>query len=445
MKTTTDLLKMKNILYINDLRKLPNYGCRTTGRALEELLRKQNTVLRRDGLETVLNSGWDFYAVNPFYCGGVVPSSLYHFFWQMRHKIAYPYLTIKRINRLFGREDDYIADCPFESVKRYFKFLKYSQELQSLENDFELSDAVVINGEGTLILGNPMNRDARYLLFILALSLLKQKPVYLLNAMITECPFTGCSITAKKQTAELLSSCKVIACREKESLDYVNGLIGSDKTKLIPDALFTWKERFLRAAAAIKSDPSLAITFRSNLEFSDPILDKPYICVSSSSSAHRFGVTVPKQMVKLAKALSGLGCRVIFIATCAGDQHLENAAREANVAYLPPDLPVMAGAGILAGALVYVTGRYHPAIMAAAGGVPTIFLGSNSHKTRSVQKLLNYDKCIEFPICLSDSDINAIVDLAINYISNRNVISKKVSEAVDKRSREALAFSKIID
>lgn len=92
----------------------------------------------------------------------------------------------------------------------------------------------------------------------------------------------------------------------------------------------------------------------------------------------------------LTQALKKLGQPLVLVQTCEGDAFLEDVAKEAGVPFIPVNIPVMAGAAVLARAEVFVSGRWHPSIMATLGGTPCVFLGSNSHKTRSLQEQIGY-------------------------------------------------------
>ncbi len=369
-----------NLLYINDLRSLPNFGCRTTGSALEEMLKKKHTLVRRDGLETIYNSGWDFMSRDCYKVGGIIPEKYYKYFWSKRFSKTSLFRKLRRIDAAMGALHDYISENIEQSVDRFHRFKQNYPVLADLESQMEQSDGVAINGEGTLIFGNPTKRDALYLLFIIALARTKNKPVFLMNAMITQDPYGGASDAMLEQVADLLRYCAVIAARESGSLDFVQRELGCTSGRLIPDALFTWGEKILQAAEAVKLAPELALSYGLTIDSGTLNFREPYICVSTSSSAWRSEKETGVGLVRLATALKTTGLRVYFLSTCAGDNLLGEAAKEAKVVHIPQNLPVLAGAGIIAGASVYVSGRYHPAIMAGAGGVPTVFLSSNSHK-----------------------------------------------------------------
>ena len=85
------------------------------------------------------------------------------------------------------------------------------------------------------------------------------------------------------------------------------------------------------------------------------------------------------------------------------------------------ETPILAAAKILSNARVYVSGRYHPAIMASLGVTPCIFMGSNSHKTLSLQELMNYEIVKEYCAIPTNEDIIEIVHRVVEYADNDNM------------------------
>ena len=411
---------------------------------MEEMLKKANRITRRDGIETIYNSGWDLLSPKPYKIGGVLPDRYFNFLWRRRHSYRSLYKKICRLDAATGALKDYICEDPEQSLNRFHQFKTKYPDLAELEVQIAQADGVVINGEGTLIFSNPMKRDALYLLFIIALARSVKKPVFLLNAMITECPYSGSDTSVLKKASELLKYCSLIGCREEETFSYTESLVGRASLRLIPDALFTWGERFCQAASAIKTSPELCLPFQTSLDYDALNFRDPYICVSASSSAWRGGKATGASFVQLANHLKKTRLRIYFISTCAGDNLLADAAREARVSHIPQNISVFAGAGIIAGSAAYVTGRYHPAIMAGAGGVPTVFMSSNSHKTKSVQKLLGYDSPQEFSITPSASDISAIVSMVSNMIASREVHAQRIKTHFDMQAARAKEYETIL-
>lgn len=432
------------LLYINNLKSLPNFGCRTTGTALEELLNKKHTVIARDGLETIYNSGWDAYSQQYYKLGGLIPDRIFGYLWRRRSLNRRMFSRVCQIESRMGALLDYITQDVHQSVGRFHQFKHKYPDLRDFEEQVNRANAIAINGEGTLIFGRPTMRDALYLLFVIALARSFGKPVFLLNAMITQCPYTGAEHGVVEQAADLLKYCSVIACREQDSFNFTASIIGSSSLRLVPDALFTWGEKIRHSALAIKQIPDIFLPFGTKLTAADLNFGEPYICVSASSSAWRSGNEAIKCFVKLATALKATGLRIYFIATCAGDAVLHQAAHEASVTLIPQDISALAGAGIIAGASAYISGRYHPAIMAGAGGVPTVFLSSNSHKTRTVQTLLGYDAPKEYGVAPTNIEISAIVSEVEQMILNKNAISKRIRSSFDLQAEKAREFETII-
>ena len=90
------------------------------------------------------------------------------------------------------------------------------------------------------------------------------------------------------------------------------------------------------------------------------------------------------------------------------------------------EFPILAVAKILANARVFISGRYHPSILASLGGTPCLLMGSNSHKTISLQYLLEYDNPIEFSVLPDKDECNKILDLAEEKLSNGNGLREKI-------------------
>ncbi len=405
---------------------------------------KKHSVLRRDGRETVLNSGWDAHSQNLFRIGGGLPTGIANRIWARRYRFPRIYSAFRRLDKAIGAAHDFIDDRPLQSVKNFLSSKSRYKGLGELHDQVKNCDCIVINGEGTMILGNPLSRDAKYLLFLMALGKHEGKPVHLLNAMVTPCPYSGLSLRFEEDIKPVLSSCEQIAAREDVTLRFVKERLPNARTHFIPDALFTWGQRIRNAGVAMSENPGMSVHFQSQLSHNELDFSGDYICVSSSSSAWRDRETAVS-LEHLIKDVKGLGMRVYLIQTCSGDSAMDYLARQTGTTLLPFEIPVLAAAGILSNARVYITGRYHPAIMAAAGGVPTIFMASNSHKTRSVQELLGYVEPFEFPVAPTGDDKREICKTAEKYLNERISMNKQIRENFDLQAERARAFADCLD
>jgi polysaccharide pyruvyl transferase WcaK-like protein len=107
------------------------------------------------------------------------------------------------------------------------------------------------------------------------------------------------------------------------------------------------------------------------------------------------------------------------------------------------ETPIIAAAKILANAQAYVSGRYHPAIMASLGGTPCVFMGSNSHKTWSLQALLEYDKIMEYDSVPSAEEIKKIVADTIKIIGDLE-LRDKIKHRAKSLADEAMQMKNLI-
>ena len=98
----------------------------------------------------------------------------------------------------------------------------------------------------------------------------------------------------------------------------------------------------------------------------------------------------------------------------------------------------------MANAQVYISGRYHPAIMASLGGTPCVFMGSNSHKTWSLQSLLEYDNVIEYSPIPNEIEIAQIISDALK-VANDNVLRSKIRARAKALGEQAIKMKDLIE
>lgn len=431
-------------LYINNLRELPNFGCRTTGIALKKILEKSVQLKQYDAMESVNEGGWDTYARGPLKNGGIIPRYIYNRSWKFRKQAPHAHRLIKLIDQITGGQHDYISTNPNQSVLQYKKFIPENPRIALLEEQINESKGIIINGEGTLIFSNPMLRDALYLLFIIAMAKEKNKPVFLLNSMVAPCPYTGEDKETLERALPLLAYCKKVAVRDHTSYEYLSSKIGSNNLDLIPDALFTLGDDIRAAASIIRKHAWISEPFPSNQDFSNLSFDEPYICVSGSSSAWRHEPEIRTQFKKLISKIKELGYPIYCVETCDGDSFLKQIAESCGVPFVHKNTPVIAAAGIIANSLVYITGRYHPSIMASASGTPCVFLSSNSHKTQSIQTLLGYKNQTEYSICPNESQISNIISHINCLIANRQTYQNEILSNFQIQGEKAMRYATIL-
>ena len=170
---------------------------------------------------------------------------------------------------------------------------------------------------------------------------------------------------------------------------------------------------------------------------------KPYICISGSSSVGVAAsskeeiIYIYKQLVtEVKEAFPDLN--VFLVDVCEGDDFLNDVSKETKTPIISIDTPILSAAKILANARVYISGRYHPSILASLGGTPCVFMSSNSHKTLSVQELLKYEIIKEFNVLPDKEERKKIIELARNRINEGETLRKKIQTRCYELSEETL-------
>jgi polysaccharide pyruvyl transferase WcaK-like protein len=377
--------------------------------------------------------------------GGAVPARLYRHSWRLREQYPGLFERLKKTDEATGALHDFIDEDVRKSLRNFRLFSKVYPELRSFERRLQECDSLVINGEGTLILGNPSSRDALFLIFAIAIAKEIGKSVYLLNAMICGCPYTGLNPKVSAELGRLLGEIELVGCRDHESLQFVRDLSPDANARFIPDALFTWGTRFRKAAQSVPELLDAYVSPITALNGYDFPLDQPYVCVSGSSSAWRDGAKAGASYLELIQSLQKDVCRnVVVVETCDGDGFLRGIAESTGATFFAKDSPAIALGGILSGAKAYITGRYHPAIMASAGGTPCLFMSSNSHKTRSIQGVLRYDSIHEYSSSPRTDEIRSICESVSSLIRNEGEHKARIVAAFDARAAEALEYATCI-
>ena len=144
----------------------------------------------------------------------------------------------------------------------------------------------------------------------------------------------------------------------------------------------------------------------------------------------------------LVKSLKKVFSKVVILQTCYGDRFLEKVAKETKSPFIPVKTNILFGLSILANAKVFISGRWHPSIMASLNGTPCIFLSGNSHKCLAVQHMLEYKNPHEYSCIPNQSETRELVDEFKNLLPNVESERERifaVSEALANDSSQELA------
>jgi len=249
-------------------------------------------------------------------------------------------------------------------------------------------DAVIINGEGAFI-PTGFRAGLHHLTLAYLSSVICKKPTAIVNHT--------CDISHPLlyELVELVyPQLENIAVREACSYRALSRLLGSESNlSLIPDTVFTMRpcsqELWLtlnEQAGYFSAAPTLA-TNKTTLE--------GRICIGGSAE-FRFN---PDKRIDLISTYTELCTRLKRIAPLVlisiehqEQSFMEHVAHRTGVPLVHCTTPVQQGLDILGNSLLYVGGRWHSAIKAAAGGTPSVLFGTNSdYKTKGFNELLDFE------------------------------------------------------
>lgn len=418
------------VLYLADNRNSQNYGCRATSIALSQLIEKKSDLV------ATIYGNYTSHLDNTLYINSM-PRLFYKALsllpkWpKLRFLLSKAFQIIFR--KFYRKFFDYVSHNPEKSIRNFLKLLpanSHLNELNLLEYDF---DTLIVNGEGTMIFSTPARRDALVYLMLCYWALSLGKKVFFLNSMFSECPRSGINLKTIDYAKKVLSRIDLLSVRDYQSLQFVNNYLEIKNAVFLPDALFSWYKLVNDSFKVLNGKYFFPFGYESNDMFDQFDFSQPYICVGGSSSAGRDRENAIHQYSKLVNEIKfSLKANIFIIISCTGDDFLNDVAIKTKCNSIPIDLNILAAAKLLSNAELFISGRYHPSIMASLNGTPCIFLGSNSHKTQSLQEVLGYDKTRIFNDIPSDQDIQEISKLALN---NRS-LGKSLRYTIKKNSKK---------
>ncbi len=404
----------------------PNWGCRATSFALRELLSRDHAIVGT--ITRALLSG-------PLTYDSRLPADLHR---GIVRKFRRP--RVARVPLLGS-----LAFRAIDAAGRYappthdadgdadllWRTRSTSPKSKAIVDAIESCDAIVVNGEGEMIFSTPPRDTLLQTLAICALGNRLGKPIHYLNGMVSRPPGGPANAETVATAAHVLGNA-TMGVRDLQSKALAAELLPGIPAHYYPDALFSWSRHF-RADATSPYDASRLIAWFDRTGTPMPQAARsPYIALSGGSMTARDPERAIGCFTALGNALRALGLPVLLVETCVGDVFLRKVAEQTGLELLRVDTPIMAGAAVMANARLFVSGRWHPGIMAALGGTPCVFMGSNSHKTFSLQQMLDYPMPVEYDAFPAATDIEGImVDARARLaegMDRRNAIATRAAE-----------------
>ena len=421
------------LLYVGDNRNRVNLGCRGTSIALSQLLREKFDI-------GDIICGDDISRVAPVL--GIIPERISRIIRFRKNKPIFNYLG--KLEKKLGYLDDFICENPQESAERLIKNKHKNLFFKKILNKVEDCDILVFNGEGDMIFTTPPRKKLLFLLMVMELANILDKPVFYINAMVSEDPLGKVNQKTLNTSIKYLEKCSLVALRDPQSFDLVKSFNADINAYLIPDALFTWN-KYYAGEFILPSNGDFIIPHpESNEYFGKFDFSKPYICIGGTSSSPNDYADAIKAYTRLVESSKSLGFNIFLIECCDGDFFLEKVAENTGVPFVPANIPIIAAGAILAHSRLFISGRHHPSIFASLGGTPCIFLGSNSHKMKSLQKVLEYKTVREFNSFPTTKDCQEILDLAKDLLEQGDSLRQSIKKTVNKRAEESTKVIEMI-
>ncbi len=330
---------------------------------------------------------------------------------------------------------DAVSDDPAETVRRWRRSGR--EPLAEWIARVERADAVVVNGEGSMIFTTPSRLEQRFHLAVMQLAHEADVPFAYVNALVAD-PANGPRNAATvAATRRLLPQARLVTTRDPWSQAFLREVAPEVDSVYVPDSVFAWNGRVGRGRDLLARPEYLTPFHERPDRLGTWDFQRPYVCVGGSSEAAKDPKRAAASYRRLLQALPELGYPVVVTVSSTGDAFLEELAHELGLPLVPADTNVMVATEILAHAELVVTGRYHPAILAGLGGVPGVLLGADSHKTASVQQMLGYPDIHVFAEQPTAADVSAILQRARSVLAERQRWQEAIKAAVALRAAEA--------
>ncbi len=408
LSTTVDA-HVPTVTLVCDNRDNVNWGCRSTSWALDDMLQSRSTVVDRliradiTRPEPIRPRWWT--SQGP--AAEVARRALFH-----RATPAMFGRRALRVNAALGYHRDYrdpdFAWAASEVVRRRRDVAHFDRLCTAVES----AEMVVINGEGSAILRDPPRRDMLAQFVVIALARHFGRRVAYVNAMVSDSPDKPRSAGTAQAVAEALGACDLVALRDPRSQVVLRAIAPRVESVVVPDALFTWAS-MLGTPEALRPERGAAMSPfpERHLGLDRVLREGSYIAVSGSSHASLDKPRAAHSYSAIVERLRVLGRPIVLVETCSGDDYLTEVGRKVGVPVIPVTVPILQGASLLGSAAVFVSGRYHPSILAACAGTPLVSLRGNSHKVEALRELLGEGDAPVLSEAPTGRELDQLVDL----------------------------------
>ena len=427
------------VFFVGDNRAAINWG-RAASIALSQLLSGAFHISGR-----ITGDFFDLSTAEAGYVGTLMPPRYYrHFRYLLLRQCRRPIAWYIGLEKLFGAKD-FIAEDPTVSVDNLLAHKHRYPALDRIYRQATEADLLVLDGDGDVIFSTPPRRHTLFLLAMIELGIRLKKPVFLVNSMISDCPLSGRNNATLAAARRLFAQCRAVTLRDPESLEYVQREMPEANSTFVPDSLFAWFSLYASGSSCPPLNGDFLLPYPEKDEYWGKLdFSQPYICIGGGALAASQPNKSAQCYARLVDAIRQLGYHVYLTENDLPDSFLHRVAREKNVGIVPAGAPILLCGAVLAHARLFISGRYHPSILASLGGTPCIFLESHAHKMGSLARVLEYDASQQFNAFPDDSEIAEIVSSARKCLDQGEVLRARISQVAKLRCDEATALPALL-
>lgn len=309
---------------------------------------------------------------------------------------------------------------------------------QQMETKLRDAGMLVINGEGSFIFTNPRRKDLYVFCVLMYICIKANIPFCVVNAMMSAGNDGVVDKNLYSEVIFFLKRARHVVVRDPYSLELIERDV--PQACFLPDALFSEYEY----AKHTNSNHNYCANAMQYMGLKET--DR-YVILSGNSEAAHFCITALETFDTLVnKILDCLrkksGLKLVLVQCCKGDGFLLEIGKRYNLPVVPVETDIKVLGYIFQNAECFISGRYHPSILASLGGTPCIFMGSNSHKTKSIQTVLEMQNVKEFSALPSSTECQEICDTLNDLIQTKyKNLRNEIRAVSQKNGREALRLA----
>lgn len=432
------------VLFIGDLRNCYNYGAIATTESLIKMLlaKYPNAEIKYIDFRSLQNAtppdGWGREKIAEAKNSNdhsnllqLIKIKMVNLYYLMKHflKFFMPYGIVKIRDRIIKQDIpdkkiilptmNYHIPFLFKNFDKWAKDMMNGKVLEYERNLFEWADIVLVNGEGNVVNGTDENgvyrHRACYVLFMSWVAKTQfHLPVYLVNHCVD--PNNSDAVEIIKNVYPLLDR---VIVRDPLSLEKLVSYGIINNAEYAPDALFSYKGTDVW-------EPSDSI--RSQIDFS-----KPFILIGDSSGIKnaysKVSWNVQVFFKSLIERLQNIVPQLVFVdGYSGGNEDINQLIMDTGIGRISlENCSYQELYEVMKRAEIFVSGRWHASILCLLTGTPILLYGSDSHKTKSLYSMIDYQykffETISLPI-----HIDEIADEVEKILKNRHSIVDDIKE-----------------